>query len=235
MITFNSRQYRKKPRRFDLDLIVPLIGKYSRVKHDEELAEFDFKPRQAAPNYPDYAVPATRRFEGNPTSFELSDAWCWRIVDMIFWAADGSITYEEACKVWRNLIRYRTAFTDEGAPELGYRDPITGENPKAKNIRWWNGACIGNIVKVKWYGTIEAFDPTLPPPPLFEILSQPWKWHWSTEQQVDGTLSNFPHIEAVSGFPCGVPVPLFGLGGLQTIDIEYIDRVENGKRYEVYK
>lgn len=235
MIRFYGLEYRKVPRRFDLGLRVPMVGDYRRIRKDTELPEFHFLPRQAqfVPGDKKAVIPATRRFKG-VQFITMSDAWCWRWVDMIHWASDYSITYDEACQVWRKLISEHTAFTDGHSPEAGYRDPITGENEGHPNIQWANLGMIGNIVKVGVNG-IECFDMTLPPPPLSDIIAQSWKWHWATEQTPTGVISNFPHIESIIGMPCGVPVPLVSYGGYQAMkDINHFERVKNGARYDIY-
>lgn len=230
-----GEEYRKVPRRFDLGLRVPMVGDFRRIRKDTELEEFDFFPRQSGfPQVDKNAViPATRRFKG-VQFVTLSDAWCWRWVDMIHWASDYCITYQEAVHIWRELISEHTAFTDGRSPEAGFRDPITGENPDKSNIQWANIGMIGNIVKVGTKG-VECLDMTQPPPSLEDIVSRPWLWHWATQQTPSGVISNFPHIESVVGVPCGVPVPLVSIGGWQAMkDINYFERVKNGARYDVY-
>ena len=243
VVTFAGREYRKVPRRFDKGLVVPSTGKFMRLKRDAELAEWDYKPSQASFPLVDRnnTIPATRRFRtlppDYPNSIVMSDAWCWRCVDMIWWASDYSIDYQEAVKVWRKFIEFHTACTDGYSPEQGYRDPVTKENndsPKG-NIHFLNLGFAGNIVKRLDDGRIEAFDMLLPPPPLEDILTiHRHKWGWATEQRPDGVISNFPHIEAVCGSPCGMPVPIPSYGGFQVINSEYLERVDNGKEYDVY-
>lgn len=238
MLLIENLEYRRRPRRKDLGLRVPANGRFYRLPHDMELYGVT---RQRAGGYeqPNAVIPATRRFikrePDYPDFMELSDAWCWRWVDMIHWASDYTITYQEACKVWRKLIERHTAFTDGYSPEEGYRDPVTGENEDKPNIHWGNIGMTGNIVKRLEDGRIEAFDMLKPPPPLDEIISQSWKWHWATEQRPEGTISNFPHIESVCGFPCGVPVPLVSEGGYLIMKPEYLQRVENGITYDAYR
>lgn len=233
----DGREYRKIPRRRDVGLRVPMSGRFYRLPHDTELFGTT-RQRMEGYEQPRAVIPATRRFitrnPDYPDFTELSDAWCWRWVDVIHWASDYSITYQEAVKVWRKLIEQHTAFTDGYSPEQGYRDPVTGENPGKPNIHWGNIGMTGNIVKRLEDGRVEAFNVTLPPPPLEDIIAQSWKWHWATEQRPDGVISNFPHIEVVCNSPTGVPVPLVSPNGYLLMKPEYMERIENGVTYDCY-
>lgn len=228
-VSFLNREYRRRPIRKDIPRIVPATGRFFRVKHGYELEENNYSP------ITDEALPSIVRFTGLPDFITVSDAWAFRWVEMIHWASDYTITFDEAKQVWRKLISNHVAFTDNNAPENGYRDPVTNENPNAENFRWGNCACTGNLIKKDLSNRIEALDFSKPPPPLDVIISQWWKWHWATEIRRDLVVSAFPHIESVCGFPCGVPVPLPSISGYLYINPEYIDRVGNGTLYDVYR
>lgn len=250
---FGDRQVPYAPAAFvrrDVGLRVPTSGNYAILLPDHKLAEFNYKPRQLNPEYgAKYAVPATRQFMQPPGHVTLPDAWARRWLEMIQWAANGLLSQRQLESVWWNLIRNRTAFTDNYSPQNNYRDPITGANPGRPNIGWATLGMIGNLLRLRGrqngYQAIEVFDLRLPPPPLEEIIAQPWKWHWATEQSIvelprdaeggrQWVISNFWHLEDALGLVTGIPVPLVSLGGIQWVDFDHIERIDNGAAYSPY-
>lgn len=218
--------------RKDKNLRVPALGRFGKLLHDTELLGGVRNVGQKT------AIPSTRQFAQKPDFVTVPDAWAWRWVEMLKWAACDLLTDDEAKALWRSVIRNHVAFTDNHAPENGYRDPITGENPMADNIAWSTLGMTGNLVKIIGaygeYRIIEALDFSKPPPPLGDIILQPWLWHWATIVNLDGTMSNFPHLEAILGTPAGLPVPLVSIGGTQWVHYSYFTRVLNGAEYDVY-
>lgn len=233
-VSFLNREYRRRPNRKDLPRIVP-AGRFFRVRHGYELPENNYLPPQYEPGISDAPLPSIVRFIGLPDFITVSDEWALIWVQMIQWASDYTVTWEESKQIWRSLIKNRTGFTDNNAPENGYRDPVMNENPTAENIAWGNCACTGNLLKKDLSGRIEALDFSKPPPPLDQLIAEWWKWNWATEIRKDFVLSSFPHIEVICGFPCGVPVPLPSMTGKLYINPEYIERVDSGKIYNIYE
>jgi hypothetical protein len=219
--------------RRDKNLRVPALGNFGRLYHDVELYGSVRDVGQKV------AIPSTRQFMMKPDFVTVPDAWAWRWVEMLRWAACDMIDQSQAKALWRSIIKNHTAFTDNHSPENGYRDPITNENPLADNIAWATLGMTGNIVKIIGtygdYRVIEALDFTQPPPPLGEIILKPWLWQWATIVNLDGTMSNFPHLEAILETPAGLPVPIVSVGGTQWVHYSYFERVENGSLYDPYR
>lgn len=235
--------------RRDVGLRVPAVGKFGILRHDFQLEEYNYGPRQYMPEYEQMvSVPATRRFFKRPDFVPFTAAWAWRWLDMLRWASNWLLPDAEIVNVWRRMISNHVAFTDNHAPENGYHDPVTGENAGKRIFEWASLGMAGNLIKIVesagQYRAIEAFDLSQPPPSLAEIIAQPWKWHWATEQSLYAlggnrwVVSNFPHLEVVCkkyNLPIvGLPVPLVSLGGIQWVKIEHFDRIDNGATYSPY-
>lgn len=161
---------------WDVNMHVPSDGMYGRVKHDFELPDFDYKPRQAQPGYPDYTVPQNRRTRGMYQDrfydyVEMPERWqwfLWNLWDTASWKIlpKGEITGNRVKSIKGELVTFQTytpnsmmhvycstiersrSHTDSRAVEDGRRDFPSDRHRGAKVWEWWTGTQGGNLVKI---------------------------------------------------------------------------------------
>ena len=86
-------EYQKKYTAKDTNLSIPAEGRFGRVLHDFELAEFDFKPRQLVAGYKKIPVPSTRMLWGrhNDRIYDFapfSREWQFWLLDLLDYTTD---------------------------------------------------------------------------------------------------------------------------------------------------
>lgn len=177
-VTIQRRQFRVK----DIDLRVPEFGRFGVVKHDYQLAEYDFKPRQLALSVR-YALPQNRKTRPmfNNAVYDyvrVPEAHQWFLWDLFRFALEDRIpvgkieaetyvkiikgfpttfnTYTEGSltEAYGNMIERSRDFTDGQAVEDGFADYPTGRHIGKPPWQW---RCIthgGNLVKIlrEWNG-----------------------------------------------------------------------------------
>lgn len=230
-----------RPQRRDTGLYTPATGAFCRMPHDWELAQYDYGLRPLDQVIP---YPSTRQFWKKPDFVTVPFLWAWRWVEMIEWAAGYRITRIQAMDVWRSLIANHTFLTDGHAPENGYHDPVTGENPGAPNVEMNTLGMTGNILRLTGtngrYLTIAACDFSKDPPSLETLIQSRWLWGWATEQGLiktakGYTVAPFPHLKNVTGITMGIPAPIVSTDGEQWVNPEDVERIGNGVSYSAYE
>lgn len=236
LATFPNNAQAQYIRRKDVNLYAP--DNAFQVLHDWQLAEYEYLPRQFNPDYEQaVAVPATRRMRGFG-SLPMSKEWQFYWFESLLWNCDGKLSDEAVKEIWIRLTAHNMAFTDGHSREQGYQDFITGANPNGSPMEFSGIICTGNVIKQKFAGVkyrwLEALDITKAPPKLLDVVKdRPYLIQWATEQTLQRrgdrwAVSAFPHFENHLGVPFGVPVPVFGIGGENTIEIEYAEKIAKG-------
>jgi len=205
-------------------------------------------------NHPPYLPRVFGRTKGLPetekclnNTFEaMTEPW------QIFWfelfKRFDNHTLPEATlkKRWANLTHGNKAFTNMHGSNTR-RDYINGENMEAPDMAQENVTTCGNVVlaagePVKRMGHIflpvYCIDRKQPPPPIDQVINQPWLIHRATvclPFPVDSTpLPNAPNgTFRVNSFPDldgrDVPVPFISKGGKNYVDMRRLRKLNPGE------
>jgi hypothetical protein len=180
------------------------------------------------------------------SNFERMNETWQRFWFELFKRFDNNVLPEERLKKrWANLTHGSKAFTNMHGSNT-HRDYINGQNMEAEEMGQENVTTCGNVVlaagepvkKVsKMFLPVQCIDRNLPPPPIDQVISQPWFVHRATvclPFLVDSTPQpNAPNGKfRVNPFPDldgrDVPVPFISKGGMNYIDMRRLRKLNPG-------
>ena len=178
----------------------------------------------------------------NSTFEKMTEPWQRFWFELLKRFDKDTLPEAELKKRWAGLTNDATAFTNQHGSST-HRDYINGQNMDAEDMGQENVTTCGNVVlaagePVKKMGSmylpVQCINRLLPPPPVDQVINQPWLVHRATvclPFQVDSTplptapngtfrVNPFPHLDSRD-----VPVPFISKGGVNYIDLRRLRKM----------
>jgi hypothetical protein len=213
--------------------------------HDFECDDGNFQPYLPRVYGAKKGLPETEKCLNS--NFESMNETWQKFWFELFKRFDNHTLPEETLrKRWANLTHGNKAFTNMHGSNT-HRDYINGQNMEAEEMGQENVTTCGNVVlaagePVKMVGKmflpVRCIDRQLPPPPIDQVINQPWFVHRATvclPFPVDSTPQpNAPNGRfCVNPFPDldgrDVPVPFITKGGTNYIDMRRLRKLNPGE------
>jgi len=218
-------------------ITVPDDGyEYIRVLHDWEHREWDGKPRTKTAT-PEIVSLYKHEF------IDLTEPWQRRWFAAIEWASNGTMTSGQLKTAWSDVTAERKALTDMHGLRHKRTDYILGLFlSSTKKIAQRTATFGGSLLRLRSaYGSeyqVDALNVLQPPPPLEELVEQPYYMNWLTEivnvKLPDKTYkaSRWPQLKHWGRW--GVPYFIISRDGKKSILKKRATIVEPGSTFAVY-
>lgn len=181
------------------------------------------------------------------SNFErMTEPWQWFWFELLKRFDHSNLPETTLKRRWANLTHGNKAFTNKHGSDT-HRDYINQTNMEAEDMGHENVTTCGNVVMAagtpvktmeRLYLPVKCIDRNQPPPPIEEVINQPWFIHRATvclPYQVDSTpLPTAPNgTFRVNPFPDldgqDVPVPFISKGGINYIDMRRLRMLNPGE------